>query len=77
MLADEHRALQLAFASIEKTLRRLQDENQELIHRWMKRKSQDADRLNAENDLLLRKKQEKMKKELKDATVETVHIPQR
>ena len=55
----------------------MQDENTELVQRWMKRKSQDADQLNAENDKLLRKKQEKMRQELKDATVEPVNIPQR
>ena len=64
----------MAFTSMERSLRRLQDENNELVERWMKRKSQDADKLNAENDALLRKKQDKLKRDIQEASKEHVVI---
>lgn len=53
-LRDEHTALQLAFTSLEEKLRRVQDENRELVERLMKYKSKDVDKMNDENDSFLR-----------------------
>ena len=54
MLKDEHTALQLAFTALEEKYRRAQEENRELVERWMDQKSKDADKLNAENDFFLK-----------------------
>lgn len=50
MLKDEHQALGLAFSAMEDKYRRIQDENTDLIARWMQVKAKDADKLNADND---------------------------
>lgn len=44
-----------------------QDENRQLVDRLMKYKAKDADKLNEENENLLRKRTEKMRRELEDA----------
>jgi len=54
MLKDEHQALQLAFTAMEEKYRKSQEDNRELVERWMEQKSKDADKLNAENDFVLR-----------------------
>lgn len=38
MLADEQQALQLAFCSLEEKNRKLKEENNELVKRWMEHK---------------------------------------
>ncbi|XP_064455612.1 autophagy-related protein 16-1-like [Ornithodoros turicata] len=75
LLRDEHSALQLAYASKENSMFRLEREHQDLITRWMALKSRDADKLNAENERMLRMKHAKLKKELEDAAKEPVVIP--
>ncbi|XP_071452025.1 autophagy-related protein 16-1 isoform X2 [Hetaerina americana] len=70
MLKDEHQALQLAFASLEEKLRRTQDENRELVERLISIKSRDADRMNEEHEGFVRKRQQKMQRELEDAARE-------
>ncbi|CAL1547373.1 unnamed protein product [Lymnaea stagnalis] len=49
MLKDEHQALQMAFTALEEKYRKTQEDNSELIARWMEQKAKDADRMNAEN----------------------------
>nr|CAH7712383.1 unnamed protein product [Callosobruchus chinensis] len=70
-LRDEHQALQLAFASLEDKLRKLQDENRQLIERLIKYKAKDADRMNEENDNFLKKRYAKMQKEIEEACRDT------
>ncbi|XP_043527692.1 autophagy-related protein 16-like, partial [Frieseomelitta varia] len=53
MLKDEHQALQLAFASLEEKLRKVQEENRQLIERLIKYKTRDAEKVNEENDNFL------------------------
>ncbi|GAB0091491.1 Autophagy-related protein 16 [Sergentomyia squamirostris] len=67
ILRDEYTALQLALTSLEDKLRKVQDENRQLVDRLMKYKAKDADKLNEENESLLRKRTEKMRRELEDA----------
>ncbi|XP_055716111.1 autophagy-related protein 16-1 isoform X2 [Phlebotomus papatasi] len=67
ILRDEYTALQLALSSLEDKLRKVQDENRQLVDRLMKYKAKDADKLNEENENLLRKRTEKMRRELEDA----------
>ncbi|XP_037027100.1 autophagy-related protein 16 isoform X3 [Bradysia coprophila] len=76
-LRDEHTALQLAFASLEDKLRKVQDENRTLIDRLMKYKIKDAEKMNDENESFLkfgsyffRKRSDKMRKELEEAARE-------
>ena len=74
MLGDEQQALQLAFTSLECKFRKLQEENNDLVSRWMALKSRDADKMNAENDKVLEQKNLKMQKELAEAAREQVNI---
>jgi hypothetical protein len=50
LIQDEYNSLQMAFNRTELNLRKLQEENIELVERWMKSKAADADRLNQENE---------------------------
>ncbi|XP_063906656.1 autophagy-related protein 16-1 isoform X2 [Zophobas morio] len=52
-LRDEHQALHLAFTCLEDKLRKLQDENRQLVERLMNYKTKDADRMNEENENFL------------------------
>lgn len=68
MVKDEHQALQLAFTHLEEKLRKSQDENMELVERLKRYKAKDAERLNEENENLVRKRHLQMQRELEDAT---------
>jgi len=70
VLLDEQQALQMAYSSLELKMRELQNENVELVTRWMALKAKDADRMNAENDEFLRLKQERERLELIRAAAE-------
>ncbi|XP_072929193.1 autophagy-related protein 16-1 isoform X2 [Epargyreus clarus] len=70
MLRDEHQALQIAFAAIEDKLRKAQDENRSLVERLIKYKAKDADKMNEENEHFLKKKSDKVRKELEEAARE-------
>lgn len=70
MLRDEHTALQLAFASLEDKLRKTQDENRTLVERLIKYKAKDADKLNEENESFLKKRSDKVKRDLEEAARE-------
>jgi len=54
MLKDEHQALQLAFTALEDKYQKAQDDNRELIERWMVQKAKDADIMNEENAVFMR-----------------------
>ncbi|XP_017041636.1 autophagy-related protein 16 isoform X1 [Drosophila ficusphila] len=77
-MLDEHTALQLAFSSLEDKLRGVQDENRRLLERLMQYKSKDADKLNEENESIIRKRlpsifrkrSAKLKRDLEDAVRE-------
>ncbi|XP_046737886.1 autophagy-related protein 16-1 isoform X2 [Diprion similis] len=71
MLKDEHQALQLAFAALEEKLRKVQEENRQLVERLIRYKAKDAEKMNEENDNFLKKRQAKMQKELEDAARDT------
>ncbi|KAK4880971.1 hypothetical protein RN001_004290 [Aquatica leii] len=66
-IRDEHQALQLAFASLEDKLRKIQEENRQLLDRLIHYKTKDAEKMNEENDNFLKKKHAKVQKELEDA----------
>uniref|UniRef100_A0A1Y1MTA0 Autophagy-related protein 16 domain-containing protein n=1 Tax=Photinus pyralis TaxID=7054 RepID=A0A1Y1MTA0_PHOPY len=66
-IRDEHQALQLAFASLEEKLRKLQEENRQLLDRLIHYKTKDAEKMNEENDNFLKKKHAKVQKELEEA----------
>ncbi len=74
MLTDEQSALQLAYISLEEKFRKMQDENNELVTRWMQWKSQQADKLNEENHQAVLRRQQKLQEELKAAAQEKVDI---
>lgn len=75
-LRDEHQALQLAFTSLEDKLRKIQDENRQLIERLIKYKAKDADKMNEENDNFLRRRYAKMQREIEEACKETRNSPE-
>ncbi|XP_045496823.1 autophagy-related protein 16-1 isoform X2 [Colias croceus] len=70
VLRDEHQALQIAFAAIEDKLRKAQDENRSLVERLIKYKAKDADKMNEENEHFIKKKSDKVRKELEEAARE-------
>ena len=39
----------MAFSALEEKYRKCQEDNQDLVQRWMDQKAKDADRMNAEN----------------------------
>ncbi|XP_063988659.1 autophagy-related protein 16-1 isoform X2 [Diachasmimorpha longicaudata] len=71
MLRDEYQALQLAFASLEEKLRKIQEENRQLVERVIKCKAKDAEKMNEENDNFMKKRQAKVQKDLEDAARDT------
>jgi len=70
VLLDEQQALQMAFSSLEVKMRELQNDNVELVARWMALKAKDADRMNAENEEFVRLKHERERLELVRAAAE-------
>ncbi|XP_041988823.1 autophagy-related protein 16-1 isoform X2 [Aricia agestis] len=70
VLRDEHQALQIAFAAIEEKLRKVQDENRALVERLIKYKAKDADKMNEENEHFLKKRNDKIRKDLEEAARE-------
>lgn len=70
-LRDEHQALQLAFSALEEKIRKIQDENRQLVERLIKYKAKDADKMNEENDNFLKKRYAKMQKDIEDACRDT------
>ncbi|PVD18631.1 hypothetical protein C0Q70_21181 [Pomacea canaliculata] len=54
MLKDEHQALQLAFAALEEKYQKAQEDNRDLIERWMAQKAKDADIMNEENAIFMK-----------------------
>ncbi|KAI9513681.1 hypothetical protein NQZ68_040579 [Dissostichus eleginoides] len=73
-LKDEYDALQITFCALEEKLRKTSEDNQELVSRWMAEKSQEANKLNAENEKDTRRRQAKLQKELADAAKEPLPI---
>ncbi|KAF8785536.1 autophagy-related protein 16-1-like [Argiope bruennichi] len=73
-IKDEYAALQITYASMDEKKQKLEKENQELITRLIQLKAEDADRMNAETELFMRKKQAKLQKELEEAAKEPVAI---
>ncbi|KAJ8406160.1 hypothetical protein AAFF_G00303910 [Aldrovandia affinis] len=73
-LKDEYDALQITFSALEGKLRRTAEDNQELVSRWMAEKSQEANRLNAENEKDTRRRQAKLQKDLAEAAKEPLPI---
>ena len=70
LLKDEYQALQLALNSAETKLREIQRENEVLVQQLMSLKAQDADRMNFENDMFLKRQQQIMQLELAEAAKE-------
>lgn len=75
-LRDEHQALQLVLSSLEEKLRKLQDENRQLVDKLISYKSEDANRMNEENDNFLKKRYAKMQRDIEDACRETRCSPE-
>lgn len=73
-LLDEQQALQMAFSSLDEKFRRLYEENSDLIRRWVALKAQAADKVNEDNEVQQKAKQEKLQKDLAEASKDYVHI---
>ena len=67
LLKDEYQALQLALSSAENKLRGIQKENEMLVQQLMSLKAKDADRMNLENDMFVKRQQQQMQIELAEA----------
>ena len=70
MLKDEYETLQLLYSTTEETIRKVRDENTDLVMRWMKEKSQDALKMNQENETWQKRKQEEIQKKLVESARE-------
>ncbi len=70
MLKDEYETLQLLYSTTEETIRKVRDENTDLVMRWMKEKAEDALKMNQENETWQKKKQEEIQKKLVEAAKE-------
>ncbi|KAK8400462.1 hypothetical protein O3P69_003253 [Scylla paramamosain] len=70
VLRDEYQTLNLAFTALEEKYRKEKEENRDLIDRWMAQKAKDAEKLNLENDSILRKRQMLVEEQLKEAARE-------
>lgn len=70
LLKDEYQALQLALNSAEKNVREVKKENEDLVTKVMVFKAQDAERMNAENDMFMKKQQQMVQIELAEAAKE-------
>ncbi|XP_073255393.1 autophagy-related protein 16-1-like [Porites lutea] len=75
LVKDELQALQLAYSALEEKNRKTIEENQELITRWMTEKAKAANEVNAQNEMQLRIRQQKLQKELLEASKEPVKEP--
>lgn len=70
-LKDEYQTNLLAFSALEEKLRKIQDENRQLVDRLIKYKAKDADKMNEENDNFLKKRYARMQKEIEEACRDT------
>ncbi|XP_028405622.1 autophagy-related protein 16-1-like [Dendronephthya gigantea] len=75
MLKDELQALQMAYNSLEIKFAKTQEENRELVERWMVKKAKDADAMNLENEQMTRARQAKLRHDLMEAAKEPVALP--
>lgn len=66
-LRDEHSALHLLHCMLEEKLRKTQMENNQLVERLVLFKAKDAEKMNEENETFLKKKSDKMKRDLDEA----------
>ncbi|PAA75576.1 hypothetical protein BOX15_Mlig022010g1 [Macrostomum lignano] len=73
-LTDELQANQLAYNQVEASMKRLADENADLIQRWMEHKGKMATKVNKQNEEALKKQQERVRRELEEAASEPVNI---
>uniref|UniRef100_A0A8C7UMG4 Autophagy-related protein 16 domain-containing protein n=1 Tax=Oncorhynchus mykiss TaxID=8022 RepID=A0A8C7UMG4_ONCMY len=69
-LKDEYDAPPITFGALEEKLWRTTNDNQELVSLWMAEKSQEANKLNAENETASERRRAKLQKELADAAKE-------
>ncbi|XP_071839263.1 autophagy-related protein 16-like isoform X2 [Apostichopus japonicus] len=73
-LKDEQQTLHLMCSTLENTLRKVQEENTELITRWMQDKARVADDMNKGNDVIHQKLEEKHHKECRSRTTSTSSV---
>ncbi|XP_031554787.1 autophagy-related protein 16-1-like [Actinia tenebrosa] len=73
MVKDELQVLQLEYTSLDEKFRKIQDENRDLVERWMIQKARDADKVNMENEFQVRTRQAQLQRELLEAAKEPVN----
>ncbi|GIY50131.1 autophagy-related protein 16-1 [Caerostris darwini] len=73
-IKEEFKALQTAHVDAKEKVQKFEKENQELINRLIQLKAEDADRMNAETESFMRKKQAIQQKELEAAAKEQVSL---
>ncbi|GIY85818.1 autophagy-related protein 16-1 [Caerostris extrusa] len=73
-IKEEFKALQTAHVDAKEKAQKFEKENQELINRLIQLKAEDADRMNAETESFMRKKQAIQQKELEAAAKEQVSL---
>jgi autophagy-related protein 16 len=75
VLKDEQQALHLTCNAQGDRLKKLQEDNRDLVERWMLQKAKDADSVNRKNEEEARERMHKLQLELADAAQEQVVSP--
>ncbi|GAU91967.1 hypothetical protein RvY_04122 [Ramazzottius varieornatus] len=74
LMKDEQQALHMAYCSLEEKFRKMANENQELIDRWLKQKAAEVERMNAETENMSKLKQRSLQKDILEAAKDQVAI---
>lgn len=77
LMKDEYEALQITCNSIEDRSKQLQKDNDQLRKMVMDMKSQQADALNQQNESIKKAREEKLKKEIEEASAAKVSLVQK
>ncbi|KAF2368202.1 WD40 repeat [Trinorchestia longiramus] len=68
LVRDEYNTLNMTYESLNSKFLKLKEENSHLVQRWVEYKSKDAERLNKENELLLKARQQAVAESIREAT---------
>lgn len=73
-LNDELVALQMAYTVLENRFRTLEQDNTDLVTRWMAQKQEVANKMNAENDAFRDRQREDVQRKIQEATEKQITV---
>jgi hypothetical protein len=75
LIKDEQQALHIAYCSMEEKFRKMANENEDLIQRWLRHKADEVERMNVETENQMRMRQRSLQRDiLESATKDPVAI---